>query len=487
VTPHAAKILAHLDALNEHLFDCGFPRMSAWWRETIGRWYESGKPQLVTRVGRRGGKSSSLTRLAVVEAVYGEHRVPPGDVGVVAIVSARRTDAMERLRTIRAILDALGVRYTEKAESIELTGRGRSFAVFTASIAGVSGFTSIWVLLDEVAKMRDSDTGANPAAVVISSIRPTMATQANARMVLSSSPMGMLDAHADAFAQGETSFQCIAHAPSWVANPSLTEAGTHALEPDEAVWSREFAAIPQAEAETSLLSSKMLDKCIRPTLDVPPEPRHVYTAAIDPATRGNAWTLVVACLSDGGLRRVVMVRDWTGTKGVPLSPGDVFRQIVELIEPYGLKYVHSDQFAEDAMRELAKPHGLQLLVDKPWSQSVKADAYDTLRSLMQSGKVELPNDPVLRNDMLGVRVKLTRAGTTYELASQGTRHSDYAPAVAMAVSLCRTPCQPLVMPQTTAEQEEAFRNEFLLERERARRRAERHGALPVTHRYGRGR
>ncbi len=455
--------------------------MSPWWRSRLRRWYATGKRRLTARVGRRGGKSSTLCRLAVTEALYGDHKVPPGDIGVVAIISARRPDALERLRTIKAILDALGTAYTERGDSIELRDKRVVFTVFTASIAGVSGFTAIFVICDECAKWRDSDTGANPAAVVIGSVTPTLATMPNGRIVLSSSPMGLLDAHADAYSLGDTSFQMVAHAASWEANPSITEASTRDLEPDEVVWQREYAAIPQAEAETSLLMSSILDKNTRSGIgDLLPDDRHTYTATIDPATRGNAWTLVVGCLTDRGIRRIALVREWRGTKATPLVPGVVFNEIAALLRPYDLKHVHSDQFSEDTMRELARQHGLAYLVT-PWTAAVKADAYDALKTLAQETKLDLPDDPTVKTDLLGIRQKLTRTGISYELATQGPRHSDYAPCIAMNLMFQRVPAIPIPSPMTAREEELAFRNTFLLDLERERKRTERRGQLPITH------
>lgn len=478
---HVEDLLRRFDAIDAALQAKGFPATSKWWRARIRAFYRSGRRRFITRVGRRGGKSSTYCRLAVVEALYGQHSIPPGDVGVLAIISARRPDALERLRTIKAILDAIGVAYAEKGDSVELASRRVVFTVFTASIAGVSGFTAIFVLCDEVAKWRDSDTGANPAAVVISSVAPTMATQPNAKLILSSSPMGLLDAHADAYALGDTPNQMIAHATSWEANPTLSEASTRADEPDELIWAREYAAIPQAEAETSLFSSAMVNAACSIAGDTPADDRHRYVATMDPATRGNAWTLVVACLSDNAVRRVVLAREWRGSKAKPLSPSAVFADIAALLRPYRLAHAHSDQFAEDALRELARPYGLSLLVDKPWTASTKADAYDALRTLLQEHKLELPDDPVVKTDLLGVRTRLTRSGTLYELATQGARHSDYAPAIAMAVSLCRVPCTPVPTKLTAQQEHEAFKVAFLAERERERKREERRGPLPVTH------
>ena len=187
----ANPVLIRLDALDAALAARGFPRMSPWWRATLERFYATDRRQLVVRVGRRGGKSSTLSRIAVLEALYGDHRVPPGDVGVVAFVSVSRDEASQRLRTIRAILDALGVEYRPTDGGVELINRRISFKVFAASMSGVVGFTCIAAFADEVARWRDADTGANPAREVLSSLRPTMATQPNARIFLSSSPLAV--------------------------------------------------------------------------------------------------------------------------------------------------------------------------------------------------------------------------------------------------------------------------------------------------------
>ncbi|NOU30979.1 MAG: hypothetical protein HOO96_24030, partial [Polyangiaceae bacterium] len=190
------RVFERFLALDAHLVTKGFPATSPWWKETIRRWLTSGKRQLVARVGRRGGKSSTLTRLGVVLALFGEHQVPPGDVGTVAVVSVSRSEANQRLRLIKAVLDGLGEPYAPTDGGIELERRPFAFRIFTCSIGAVSGFTAVAVIADEVSKWRAADDGANPAKEVLGSIRPTMATMPNARIVLSSSPFGFEDEHA---------------------------------------------------------------------------------------------------------------------------------------------------------------------------------------------------------------------------------------------------------------------------------------------------
>jgi hypothetical protein len=485
--PLEDELLARYDELDAKLVKAGFPETSAWWRETFERFIRSKKRQLVDRVGRRGGKSSSISRLAVVVALYGRHVIPPGDVGVVAIISTDRSEAMGRLTTIKAILDAMKVAYRPLQApkvGIALVDRPIEFRVFAASIAGVSGFTAIFVLCDEVAKWRDKDTGANPATTVLASVRPTMATQPNARIVLSSSPMGRLDAHYDAFEEGTNELQVTAEAPTWIANPTITEKDTRALEPDEATRMREYGAVPQAEAESSLLTEYLVDRMTRPLAgDIPFDARHFYVATMDPATRGNAFTLTIATRGLDDVRRVVAVREKRGTPSAPLSPKETLREWKPLLTTYGLRLIHTDQWSLDAMQDSARDLGLTLK-GEPWTQATKAEAYEELLKLSQDKLVEVGPEENVKSDLLGIRKVLTRNGVTYELRrdERTGRHSDYAPSIAMAVSkaIHRATATPRKL--TTAEEHERDKAAFLEKLTREKRRGERFGRTPATHR-----
>ncbi len=482
---HWQIVLERFDEVDRKLVALGFPATSPWWRRQIERWYRSGKRQFVPRVGRRGGKSSSLSRLAVVEAVYGKHNVPPGDVGFVAIISTDRPEALGRLRTIEAILDALGVAYKPcrgGVVGIELVGRRTGFRVFTATIKGVSGFTGIFVLCDEVAKWADADTGANPAAEVLASVRPTMKTMPNARMVLSSSPMSMFDAHYDAYEQGETDLQIVATAPSWVANPTITEADCIVEEPDESKRAREYGAIPQSEAETSLLTDYLCERARRQIpqhYDLPYMPGHRYVAAMDPATRGNAWTLVIATKGSDGVRRIVRAREWRGSPSAPLSPKAIMLEVKGHLEAYGLRWVTTDQAAVDYLKDLC-PKGVSLR-EAPWTQGNKAEAFEHVLKLAQSDMLELPPDPQVKADMLGIRKVFTRTGVQYILAESKGRHSDYAPSVCLAVDDARFAAKDPEPELDTEGTADKAKTSFLEGRRKERERRERFGATPTTH------
>lgn len=441
--PHVDKVLINFKALDKLLQSKGFPATSPWWHETIERWYRSNRRQVVIRAGRRGGKSSTLSRLGVCEALFGDHKIPPGDTGVVAVISTRREEAGERLTTIKAILDALNVAYSPWGEyGIRLAHRPVGFRVYTASVAGVSGFTGIFVFADEVAKWKDNDTGQNPATEVLKSVRPTMATQRNARIVLSSSPVGKWDAHYDAYEAGETKLQIVAHAPTWVANPSVTEEETHELEPDLPTWEREYAAIPQAEIAESLFTDAELDAATRPGLaSLPKEPGVSYAAAMDPATSGNAWTLVIGATryvdADFSIlkKSIVHSHEWRGSQREPLSPRAVFREMKPMLQEYGVDVVFSDQASGQALRDIADEFDITLVID-PWTQNNKIQAYKDLQTYVRTEQVELPPVPKLRQDLLGVRRKVNRNGIVIELLkTPDGRHCDFAPSIAKVFSL----------------------------------------------------
>lgn len=64
--------------------------------------------------------------------------------------------------------------------------------------------------------------------------------------------MGTDDYHALLFDAGDTDHQLVSFAETWLANPTISEEQTHALEPDERVWSREYAGQPGATLSAAL-------------------------------------------------------------------------------------------------------------------------------------------------------------------------------------------------------------------------------------------
>jgi hypothetical protein len=207
-----------------------------------------------------------------------------------------------------------------------------------------------------------------------------------------------------------------------------------------------------ADPETSLFGSVEFERVTRKEpAELPREPNHFYVAVMDPATRGNAWTLAIATKKPmpvkdptvmqaiAGLAGrppmrwrtvVVFVRQWIGSKVAPLSADATLAEIAAICDGYGVTDVQTDQWAADPLRDIALRHGLTLY-DRTITATLKVERFETLRARIADEEYELPPDPVVRADLLAVRKRVTQNGIAIELprTSDG-RHADYAAALA---------------------------------------------------------
>lgn len=200
-----------------------------------------------------------------------------------------------------------------------------------------------------------------------------------------------------------------------------------------------------ATAEEALFSAESVDRCTRTTLCIPHKPGNTYYASMDPATRGNGWTLAIATREQG---RTVVVRadEWMGSRHEPLDPGNVLAEIAGILAHYGLTSVDSDQWMGDALIALGRQVGLNVV---PWRfvERERAERYLAIRTRLDSGEIELPPVPKMRTDLLHVRKRLTPGGMGIVLpqTSDG-RHCDFAPTLMLVLSrLLPEPVKPKLL------------------------------------------
>lgn len=189
-----------------------------------------------------------------------------------------------------------------------------------------------------------------------------------------------------------------------------------------------------ADQSSTFFSSVSMDACTRRApLIIPYSPQNTYVAAMDPATRANAWTLVVSTLEQG-VKKVVYHQQWIGKKSEPLRPDDVLRQIGQILMSYQIDTVYSDQYSADALKSIAEVYNFRILCEHITSQN-KLEMFDNLRTLMLEGLLELPNDSVFLADLKQIRKKITQNSISIYLPKSGDgRHCDYAAAVALCIS-----------------------------------------------------
>ena len=258
-----AASFATLCQLDAKLEKAGHYGLTPFWRETAGKLYLHPTARtLVARVGRGGAKSFTSAKFGVNEVLAGEWDVPLGERHYFAFVSRLKDEVSHRRLILESFLRAVGVPFDTAGDEIALRELPLGFRFFACSVASASGFRCIGYVADEVAKWESTDGYKNPAAEVIASLSAMCITHPQARQFLVSSPWSTDDHHAERFDRGDTRAQVTAWAPSWIANPSITEQQTRDLEPDERIWSREYAAEPGV-AVSSAFDPEDVAACFR--------------------------------------------------------------------------------------------------------------------------------------------------------------------------------------------------------------------------------
>lgn len=457
--------LAKLWELDTELVTAGLPDIpGTWWRETLARFYRSGKRRLVVRKGRRVFASTAVApRVAVAEALFGRHEHIPGTPPLeYGFFSIKREEANKRIEGVTAILDALGVAHNKVGQSVRLRDFPALFTVVTASHKTSVGGTLAFAWLDEVARWNDDDLGANPAELVVSSVAPALATLPDAKMFLVSSALTTEDFHARQFDLGDTDLQCTAFGETWVINPTLTEADTRLLEPDEKTWLREYAGVPSEGVENNWFGVAV-DSALsdaepprigmgqRPVISIDPAfalDHFGYSVVnsepsdtVDPTTKRRyrrTWLTQAGAWAPG--------RDFAGPREALVKLRD------EIALPTwrasgqdGTPRVFTDQAEYYSLSELARDVGL-LLELVPWTggsgESSKLSKFRRVRTAMREGAFLVSRGHSVVREFRSVRGVLTPSGNErIEYARTGDGHCDTLSAVVLggAVALDRVP------------------------------------------------
>jgi hypothetical protein len=203
-----------------------------------------------------------------------------------------------------------------------------------------------------------------------------------------------------------------------------------------------------ADSEDQLFSSTIVDAAMRQGPEaIAPRAGHSYVAAIDPAMRGNAWTLViVGCdgFSDSGEPSyyVAVSKQWRGSKVQPLRPDTVLREIAKDLKAYGLEEVWSDGHQIDSLQVIAEQEGIRI-AESCSTQEDNVQRVENIRLLLESSRLELSPDRMLRADLLRVRRKVNQKNTTMAMpVTADGRHCDFVPALGLCLQY--PPASPTV-------------------------------------------
>jgi hypothetical protein len=420
---------------------------------------DGGVDELLAVVGRRGGKSETIARIAVFEAAHGGHGkvLAPGQLGLIAVISPLREQGQEILGYVRGLAALPQVKRYVEGEPTRDGVRFKScieVRCLTADAVNVSGPTVVMAILDEYAKF-PGDEAVVPDREILNSLRPALAPVKGA-------PRRRLVGITSAYIEEGTAFETDRDHYGKADAPVLVVRGTTAqfnpaidvawLERERkrigsAVFAREYQGIWQPAIVEGWFG-QTIEACVDKGRSTPD--RHAlsvvegrrYYAGLDSAFRGDGFTLAIAHREIPAFpgdakqmaRRPRSVLDgcwcWRAPKGGVLGVEKTVQQTARIIRAYNAT-AWADQFALDPLKEIYKRYGVYLR-EAPWTSQNKALKFRRVRDEMIEGLVRIPDDAELLREFHSMRGKLLKSGGEQIEARSG--HDDRVHAAVIALS-----------------------------------------------------
>lgn len=416
--------------IDGQLVRAGFHPTPLWWLDEIERFYDHPTAlSHVANVGRGGIKSGVGTRFGLSEVLSGKFTVPKGERHYFAFVSVNRDEAAQRLRLLESYLQTLGLGYSRASDTINLDTLPLGFKVFSASVSSVSGFRCVGAFCDELAKWRSGDDAANPADDVDASLKAMMVTHATvARRLYFSSPVWVGDYHSQLVAKGDTRDQIVSSAPTWIANPSVTEAQTRQLEPDERVWRREYLAQAQAAASAAFPEPDIV-RSFEPRGDVLKD--HARVLVVDVASGGRSsgdrFTWGFCGWSETLSGPVLMFDSLHCFESADLRAmgGDaVIAHVAAHAKERGVHPAFGDQREDMMVKAAFRRNGVHF-TPLPWTATAKPRAVARVRRWLIDGLLCLPKHDKLLGELRSFEERFTSSGDLTYGARGARGHDDF--------------------------------------------------------------
>lgn len=433
-----------------------------------------GSPEVILLCGVRGAKSLIASAACVWKALTADLSATAGlsmrqgEVPRVSLVSRLKDNARENFNYIVGAITqswALSPFLAREptADLIELrhpSGQKVAIKVIAMTGTGVSLVSrwSVSVIFDEAPRMASEDDGVVNLEEQVRAVRSRL-IKGGVIMYIGS-------------AYGAKGFVYDMYEKNWKKPDSMVpvvKAFGHWMNPVWWTLQRRLeleATDPDAyrndvlcefrDPESQLFPAHVLDACLRKTdLVIPYEEGKRYVAVMDPAATTNAWTFGIAESPDNRKFRVVYTRQWRALKNESLSPKAVLLEIKEICDGYRVPSVLSDQWSSDAHRDIASDLGLGIATLNI-TQANKTRMWLALLMRAESGLLDVPNVPNMRQDFMNVVKRLGR-GTLPQIVMKVTadgRHADFAAMLALlcggyldAYELDKPPDKPKVAKQ----------------------------------------
>ncbi len=408
--------------------------------------------ELLVIAGRRGGKSETIARLAVFEAIYGGHGIAlaPGQYGLIPIISPVKVQSQQIMNYCRGLCSLPGVRNFLEGEPTATEIKFKTKIIIQVSVAdvlNVSGPTIVTAILDEKAKLAGSESKI-PDTEVIASLRPALAPVVGA-------PKRKFIGITSAYIRSGVAYN---EDKEWYGKPDapmlVVKGSTELFNPNvdmdyleqqrqlmgDKYYAREFLGIWQDVTDDNYFDN--LEKCIdKGRLSNPPVIGTDYWCAIDPAWKQDEFALAIVHRERreelGPLHTVVdLIRTWKPpAKGEVLSTDMVLRSIKKITDQYNTEIVYTDQASAPLLIEVAKRIGMHI-VEVPWHSGSgpesKQAKFGRVRSAMSNSRFHLPDDDDTVAEFASISSKLLQSGG--ETFSSSIERDDRVSAIVLAAT-----------------------------------------------------
>jgi len=393
----------------------------------LGGWREA-----VCIVGRQSGKSRIAALVAAYEAAIASREPDRTELYALMVSQDHRASMRTILRYAVAPFEAVPVLSrsvtSRTADAITLDS-GVVLAAYPCRPAAVRGLRARTVVLDELA-FYISGEGRTVDHEMLRAVRPCLATTGGKLLILSS-PYGqagaLWDLHRRHFGRDDSAVLLWqASAPEM--NPTLPSDYLERMRQDDPEAYRSEVLGEFRAGVSSLLDPEVLEALVarRGTRELLPAEDVTYRAFVDPSGgRSDAFTLAIGHRTED---RIVVdaLRAWSS----PFNPTGVVEEAATLLKAYRITWVRGDRYGGEWPRESFRTWG----VGYSLAEDTKSDLYLELVAVVNSGKIELIDDPELLRELRGLERRRGSSGRDRVDHAPGC-HDDRANAIAGLASM----------------------------------------------------
>jgi hypothetical protein len=393
-------------------------------------------------VGRRGGKTTLASEIAIYEAIQ-YPKLPRGARAYVIIVAPSLSQAQIAFDYIREGFNGSPTlkEFIDKPLTDEIRLRtGITIACYPCSYIAVRGISVVCAICDELAFWNHEETSANPENEVMAALRPAMATFRNAKLIKISTPFRKEGILWNDFQERNNRQHLVWHASTQEMNPTIStdffEEERH--QHGDEYYKREYLA-EFTDNIAGWMPRELLDRAIvRGQKEFPPVRGGTYVAAADPGFMKSDFGFAVLHRSDDGHITVVYARRWTGTREIPVDPEAVTREISEFLQRHGINTLVGDQHCYPVLRDYFQKLGITYR-EFSFGTYTRASIFGNLGQLLGQQKITFVDEPELLRQFRSLeRINLPNGNT--DIRPPRSSKDDMAIAVALAAfELSRLP------------------------------------------------